>query len=50
MMKTLYSVPPAPSLDPAYLAAAAVPSLIPPLPSGTAFGMGVVLIVRMTGR
>lgn len=49
-MKTLYPVPPDPSTDPVYLAAAAVHSLIQPLPSGTAFCIGVVLIVRMTGR
>jgi hypothetical protein len=36
--------------DPVYLAAAAVHSLIQPLPSGTAFCIGVVLIVMMTGR
>ena len=46
----LYPVPPDPSTDPAYLAAAAVHSLIHPLPSGTAFCIGVVLIVMMTGR
>ena len=50
MMKTLYPVPPDPSTDPVYLAAAAVHSLIQPLPSGTAFCIGVVLIVMMTGR
>jgi hypothetical protein len=33
-----------------YLAAAAVHSLIQPLPTGTAFCIGVVLIVMMTGR
>ena len=49
-MKTLYPVPPDPSTDPAYLVAAAVQSLIHPLPSGTAFCIGVVLIVMMTGR
>jgi hypothetical protein len=49
-MKTLYPVLPDPSPEPVYLAAAAVHSLIHPLPSGTAFGIGVVLIVRMTGR
>src|SRR4249920_2671401 len=49
-MKTLYPVPPDPSTDPAYLAAAAVHSLIQPLPSGTAFCIGVVLLVMMTGR
>ena len=49
-MKTLYPVPSEPSTDPAYLAAAAVHSLIQPLPSGTAFCIGIVLIVMMTGR
>jgi len=49
-MKTLYPVPPDPSTDPVYLATAAVQSLIHPLPSGTAFCIGVVLIVMMTGR
>ena len=49
-MKTLYPVPPDPSTDPVYLAAAAVHSLIQPLPAGTAFCIGVVLIVMMTGR
>jgi len=49
-MKTLYPVPPDPSTDPVYLTAAAVHSLIQPLPSGTAFCIGVVLIVMMTGR
>src|SRR5262245_51593004 len=49
-MKTLYPVPPDPSTAPVYLATAAVQSLIHPLPSGTAFCIGVVLLVRMTGR
>src|SRR5919205_2755588 len=49
-MKTLYPVPSDPSTDPAYLAAAAVHSLIQPMPSGTAFCIGVVLLVMMTGR
>jgi hypothetical protein len=49
-MKTPYPVPPDPSTDPVYLAAAAVHSLIQPLPSGTAFCIGVVLMVMMTGR
>jgi hypothetical protein len=49
-MKTLDPVPPDPSTDPVYLAAAAVHSLIQPLPSGTAFCIGVVLLVMMTGR
>src|SRR5215467_7670286 len=49
-MKTLYPVPLDPSTDPAYLVAAAVQSLSHPLPAGTAFCIGVVLIVMMTGR
>src|SRR6266705_4738624 len=49
-MKTLYPVPPDPSTDPVSLAAAAVHSLIQPLTTGTAFCIGVVLIVMMTGR
>ena len=49
-MKTLYPVPPEPSTDPVYLAGTAVHSLIQPLPSGTAFCIGVVLIVMMIGR
>src|SRR5205085_4812716 len=49
-MKTLYPVPPDPSTDPVSLTAAAVHSLIQPLPSGTAFCIGVVLLVMMTGR
>src|SRR5436309_15576262 len=38
------------STDPVSLASAAVHSLIQLLPSGTAFFIGVVLIVMMTGR
>src|SRR5256712_11958649 len=49
-MKTLYPVPPDPSTDPVSLAAAAVHSLIQPLPRGTGFCIGIVLIVMMTGR
>src|SRR5258705_7906274 len=49
-MKTLYPLPPDPSTDPVYLAAAAVHSLLQPLPSGTAFNIGIVLIVMMIGR
>lgn len=36
--------------DPVYLAAAVVDSLIQPLPAGTAYFIGVVLITMMTGR
>jgi hypothetical protein len=49
-MRKLHPVPQDPSTDPVFLAAAAVNSLIQPLPSGTAFCIGVVLIVMMTGR
>jgi hypothetical protein len=43
-------VPQEPSPDPVSLASAAVQSLIHLLPSGTAFFIGVVLIVMMSGR
>jgi hypothetical protein len=43
-------VPPDPTTDPVYLTAAAISSFIQTLPSGTAYGIGVVLIVMMTGR
>ena len=49
-MKKPISFPHDPSADPVSLAAAAVQSLIHLLPTGTAFFMGVVLIVMMTGR
>src|SRR6266852_2032764 len=49
-MKTRYPVPPDPSTDPVYLAATVVQSLMQLLPSGTAFCIGVVLVVMMTGR
>jgi hypothetical protein len=49
-MKKPISFPRHPSADPVSLAAAAVHSLIQLLPSGTAFFIGVVLIVMMTGR
>lgn len=49
-MKKPIPFPREPSADPVYLAAAAVHSLIQLLPAGTAFFIGVVLIVRMTGR
>lgn len=39
-----------PSADPVYLASAAVSSLIHRLPAGTAYFIGVVLIVMMTSR
>jgi hypothetical protein len=49
-MKKPIPFPRDPSADPVYLAAAAVHSLIHLLPAGTAFFIGVVLIVMMTGR
>ena len=49
-MRKLPPVPQDPSTDPVYLASAAVHSLIHLLPAGTAFFIGVVLIVMMTGR
>jgi hypothetical protein len=49
-MKKPIPFPRHPSADPVSLAAAAVHSLIQPLPSGTAFCIGIVLIVMMTGR
>src|SRR6266498_1269520 len=39
-----------PSADPVYLASTAVKSLIQTLPAGTAYFIGVVLIVMMSGR
>src|SRR2546421_11987255 len=49
-MKKLNPVPQDPRPDPVSLAAAAVHSLIQTLPAGTAFFIGIVLIVMMTGR
>ncbi len=49
-MRKRHPVPQDPSTDPVYLASAAVHSLIHLLPAGTAFCIGVVLIVMMTGR
>jgi hypothetical protein len=49
-MRKLNPLPQDPSTDPVFLASAAVHSLIQRLPSGTAFFIGVVLIVMMTGR
>ena len=43
-------IPPDPTTDPVSLTAAAISSLIQTLPSGTAYGIGVVLSVMMTGR
>ena len=49
-MRQLTFIPPEPTTDSVYLTAAAISSLIQTLPSGTAYGIGVVLIVMMTGR
>jgi len=49
-MRKPLPLPQDPSATPIYLAAAVVSALIQPLPSGTAFCIGVVLIVMMTGR
>ena len=49
-MRKRNPIPQDPNTDPVSLASAAVHSLIQLLPSGTAFGIGVVLIVMMTGR
>lgn len=38
------------SADPVYLASAAVSSLIQPMPSGTGYFIGIVLIAMMSGR
>ena len=39
-----------PTVDPVYLTADVVASLIHPLPAGTAYFIGVVLLTMMTGR
>ena len=49
-MRKLNPVPQDSSPDPVALAAAAVHSLIQTLPAGTAFFIGIVLMVMMTGR
>jgi hypothetical protein len=43
-------VPPDATANPVYLTAAAISSLIQALPSGTAYCIGIVLIVMMRGR
>jgi hypothetical protein len=43
-------VPTDATAHPVYLTAAAISSLIQSLPSGTAYCIGIVLIVMMTGR
>src|ERR671925_1773693 len=49
-MRKLNPIPQEPSPDPVSLAAAAVNNLIQTLPAGTAFFIGIVLVVMMTGR
>jgi hypothetical protein len=49
-MRKLTLVPPDATANPVYLTAAAIGSLIQSLPSGTAYCIGIVLIVMMTGR
>ena len=50
MQKKPTSVLHDPTVDPVYLAADVVASLIQPLPAGTAYFIGVVLLTMMTGR
>ena len=50
MQKNPTSVLRNPTVDPVYLAADVVASLIHPLPAGTAYFIGVVLLTMMTGR
>jgi hypothetical protein len=50
MQKKPTSVLRDPTVDPVYLAADVVASLIHPLPAGTAYFIGVVVITMMTGR
>src|ERR671924_1039926 len=49
-MRKLTLVLPDATANPVYLTAAAISSLIQSLPSGTAYCIGIVLIVMMTGR
>jgi hypothetical protein len=49
-MRKLHPIPQDPNPEPVFLASAAVHSLIHLLPAGTAFFIGVVLMVMMTGR
>ena len=50
MQKKPTSVLRDPTVDPVYLAADVVASLIQPLPAGTAYFIGVVLLTMITGR
>jgi hypothetical protein len=49
-MRKLTPIPPAATVNPVYLMAAAISSLIQTLPSGTAYCIGIVLMVMVTGR
>jgi hypothetical protein len=49
-MRKLTLIPTDATAYPVYLTAAAINSLIQTLPSGRAYGIGIVLIVMMTGR
>jgi hypothetical protein len=49
-MRKLTPVPPDATANPVYLMAAAIGSLIQALPSGTAYCIGIVLMVMMRGR
>ena len=49
-MRKLTPIPPAATANPVYLMAAAISSLIQTLPSGTAYCIGIVLMVMVTGR
>jgi hypothetical protein len=49
-MRKLTPIPPAATVNPVYLMAAAINSLIQTLPSGTAYCIGIVLMVMVSGR
>jgi hypothetical protein len=49
-MRKLTPISPAATVNPVYLMAAAISSLIQTLPSGTAYCIGIVLMVMVTGR
>ena len=49
-MRKLTPIPTDATAHPVYLTAAAINSLIQTLPAGTAYCIGIVLIVMMTGR
>ena len=49
-MRKLTLIPTDATAYPVYLTAAAINSLIQTLPSGTGYGIGLVLIVMMRGR